>query len=69
MEPKGSLPCSQQPSNGPHPEPDESNPTFQPYFSKIHFNAILPSTPVVDYLFSRVTVHKFNEFYKFQRKL
>jgi hypothetical protein len=26
MEPEGSLSCSQEPSTGPYPEPDKSNP-------------------------------------------
>jgi hypothetical protein len=27
MEPERSLPCSQEPSTGPHSEPDQSNPS------------------------------------------
>jgi hypothetical protein len=30
MEPEGSLPCSQEPSTGPYPEPDQSTPYFLP---------------------------------------
>jgi hypothetical protein len=41
MEPEGSLPCSQEPSTAPYPEPDQSSPS---YFSKSHFNIILPRT-------------------------
>jgi hypothetical protein len=41
MKPGGSLPCSQEPSTGPYPEPDQSNPS---YLSKIHFNIVYPST-------------------------
>jgi hypothetical protein len=28
MEPEGSLPCSQEPSIGPYPEPDQSSPYY-----------------------------------------
>jgi hypothetical protein len=34
MEPEGSLPCSQGPSTGPYPEPDQSSPCH-PTLSKI----------------------------------
>jgi hypothetical protein len=42
MEPEGSLPCSQEPSIGPYPDPDKSSPSY-PILSKIHFDIILPS--------------------------
>jgi hypothetical protein len=32
MEPEGSLPCSQEPSTGPYPDPDQSNP-YNPILS------------------------------------
>jgi hypothetical protein len=33
MKPEGSLPCSQEPSTGPYPEPDQSNP-YHPILSQ-----------------------------------
>jgi hypothetical protein len=46
MEPGGSLPSSQEPPTGPHPEPDQSNPyhTIPSYLCKIHFNIVDPPT-------------------------
>jgi hypothetical protein len=46
MELEGSLPCSQEPSTGPYPKPDQSN-LYHPilsYHSKIRFNIVYPST-------------------------
>jgi hypothetical protein len=43
MVPEGSLPCSQDLSTGPYPEPDESSP-FHPILSKIQLNIIHTST-------------------------
>jgi hypothetical protein len=43
IEPEGSLPCLQQSSTGPYPEPDRSSP-YYPILSKIYFNIIHPPT-------------------------
>jgi hypothetical protein len=42
MKAEGSLLCSQEPSTGPYPEPDQSN-SYQPILSlNIHFNIVHP---------------------------
>jgi hypothetical protein len=41
-----SLPYSQKPAKGPHPEPAESgSPCLNTYLRKVHLNVILPPTP------------------------
>jgi hypothetical protein len=45
MESERSLPCSQEPTNGPYPDTDESIHILQTYLTKIRFNITLPSTP------------------------
>jgi len=45
MQPGDLLPCTQQPANGPYPEPDESNPHLPTKFPRIHSNIILQSIP------------------------
>jgi hypothetical protein len=39
MEPEGSLPCSQEPSTGPYPEPDRSS-SYHPILSKMYFDIV-----------------------------
>jgi hypothetical protein len=41
MEPEDSLLCSQEPSIGPNPKPDQSIP-HHPILSKMHFNTVYP---------------------------
>jgi len=46
MEPEGSLPCSQHPTTGPYPEPDEPNPqihTLKSIHISSHLRLVLPS--------------------------
>jgi hypothetical protein len=45
MEPEGSLLHWQEPATCPYPEPAQSSPSPPSHFLKVHFNAILPSTP------------------------
>jgi hypothetical protein len=45
MQPKSSLPYSQQPANCSYPEPERSSLRPTLHFFKIHFNIVLPSTP------------------------
>jgi len=42
MEPKGLLPCLQQPATGAYHESDESSSNLPTHSSKIHSNIILP---------------------------
>jgi len=39
------LPCTQEPAEGPYPEPDESTPHNPQSYSKTYSNTILPSMP------------------------
>jgi hypothetical protein len=63
MEPVGSLPCSQEPSTGPYPDPDQSNLYHPSHLFKIHFilfthlrlglpNGLLPSGFPTNILYS-----------------
>jgi hypothetical protein len=49
MEPEGSLPCSQEPSTGLYPKPDESSPYYLSNFHLIVFIHLLFNMPSVFY--------------------
>jgi hypothetical protein len=44
MEPEGLLPCSQELSTDPYPEPDGSSPYHSILSTKFHFNIVHPLT-------------------------
>jgi len=46
MNPNFQIPWSQQQVSGPYSEPEQSNPRTPIIFLKMHFNIILPPTPV-----------------------
>jgi hypothetical protein len=43
VEPKGSLPCFQEPAPGPYPEPDQSIPLHPTLLFNIRFSTVLSS--------------------------
>jgi hypothetical protein len=47
MKPEGSIPCSQEPSTGPYPEPDPSNPSKRCILRKRCFGTCVPSSGLV----------------------
>jgi hypothetical protein len=61
MEPDGSLPGSQGPSNCPYPETDAPSPRIPTLFAKIHSDIILPFTSVSSewYLTFKFSDHNF----------
>jgi hypothetical protein len=66
MEPEGSLPRSQEPSTGPYPQPNRSNP-YHPILSKVHFAQIMFLKIIIgDHEQNTVTMRKKYTFTKHQ---
>jgi hypothetical protein len=64
MKHEGSLQCSQQPANGPYPEPNESSHTLTPYVQTLN---IPPWNTVIEKLIVIQLVMKSHPFYGTRR--
>jgi hypothetical protein len=61
--PEGSLPCSQEPSTGPYPDPDQSSLYHPTLLSKIYFNIIqAPTSWSFKWCFSFWLSHQYHTY-------
>jgi hypothetical protein len=59
MEPEGSLPCSQEPSTGPYPEPDQSTP--------YHHDLCYEISSIISWLVSSLFLSQNRNFFRSEK--